>query len=74
MPPVPVCPSPRPQDSIATAQEQTANTTPAAEEAIARPGAGSAVAVDMDPSPPVAGLTWRLRARPARCGGLAGRP
>ncbi len=51
MPPVPVCPSSRRQDSIATAQEQTANTIPAAEEAIAGPGAGSAVAVDMDPCP-----------------------
>ncbi len=59
MPPVPVCPSPRPQDSIATVQEQTANTTPAAEEALAGPGAGNAVAVGMDPAPPVAGLIGR---------------
>ncbi len=51
MPPVPVCPSPRRQDSVATIQEQTANTTPAAEEAIAGPGAGNAVAVDMAPAP-----------------------
>ncbi len=41
MPPVPVCPSPRPQDSVATVLEQTANMTPAAEEAIAGPGAGA---------------------------------
>ncbi len=51
MPPAWVSPSPRPQDSIATGQDQTANTTPAAEEALAGPGAGSAVAVEMDPAP-----------------------
>ncbi len=60
MPPVPVCPSPRPQESFATAKEQTENTMPAAEEVITGPGAGSAVAVGMDPAPPVARLTWRL--------------
>ncbi len=46
-----MCPSPRPQDSIATAKEQTENTTPAAEEALAGPGAGSAVAVECGPCP-----------------------
>ena len=45
------CPSPRPQDSIATVQEQTANTTPTAEGWTAGPGAGSAVAVECGPCP-----------------------
>ncbi len=49
--PPPVCPSPRPQDSIATVKEQTANTIPAAEEALAGPGAGNAVALECGPCP-----------------------
>ena len=40
-----------PQESFATVQEQTANTTPAAEEALAGAGAGSAVAVECGPCP-----------------------
>ncbi len=51
MPPGPLNPSSRPQDSVATAQEQTANTIPATEDVITGPGAGSAVAVGMDPAP-----------------------
>ncbi len=51
MPPVPVCPSPRRPGSFATVQEQTANTMPATEEALAGPGAGSAVAVECGPCP-----------------------
>ncbi len=74
MPPVPVCPSPRPQDSVATVQEQTANTIPGAEEALAAQVPEARCPSNVDPAPPVAGLTWRLPARPPRCGGLAGRP
>ena len=47
----PVNPSPRRQDSVATIQEQTANTIPDAEGWIAGPGAGSAVSVKCGPCP-----------------------